>query len=171
MRGFRRRESNDEAVPGNPAATQARDGGDGNASLLHALGWHPVIEWFRWIVILGLIVGAYVEGKRQGRQDEVVSTQAQAIEQRDAAIKQRDAEIAAGNERAGQQLVDLAALQTTIQSIERRTGSIGFQLKAALNESALATCVLPADVQRLRADAHQQAADAVTRANAARGGN
>lgn len=135
------------------------------------LGTRSVIEWIRWIVVIGLIVGAYVEGKRQGAQDQVVQHQADAIEQRDAAIRQRDAEIAAGNERAGQQLVDLAALQTTIQSIERRTGSIGFQLKAALNESALATCVLPADVQRLRTDAHQQAADAVARANAARGGD
>jgi len=78
------------------------------------LGSAGVIEWLRWIVVISLIVGAYVEGKRQGAQDQVVQHQADAIEQRDAAIRQRDAAIAAGNERAGQQLVDLAALQTTI---------------------------------------------------------
>lgn len=128
------------------------------------------MEWFRWIVTIAALALTAYYARDYGRNEVLAEVRLQAIEQRDAAIRQRDAEIAAGNERAGQQLVDLAALQTTIQSIERRTGSIGFQLKAALNESALATCVLPADVQRLRADAHQQAADAVTRANAARGG-
>ncbi len=129
------------------------------------------MEWFRWLVSIAALAATAFYSRDYGRNEVLAEVRLQAIEQRDDAIKQRDAEIAAGKESAGQQLVDLAALQTTIQSIERRTGSIGFQLKAALNESALATCVLPADVQRLRTDAHDQAAAAVARANAARGGH
>lgn len=129
------------------------------------------MEWFRWIVTIAALVVTAHYARDYGRTEVLAEARLQAIEQRDEAIKQRDAELAAGKEHAGQQLVDMAALQTTIQSIERRTGSIGFQLKAALNESALATCVLPADVQRLRTDAHDQAAAAIARANAARGGD
>lgn len=129
------------------------------------------MEWFRWLVSIAALAATAFYSRDYGRNEVLAEVRLQAIEQRDDAIKQRDEEIAAGKEHAGQQLVDLAALQTTIQSIERRTGSIGFQLKAALNESALATCVLPADVQRLRTDAHDQAAAAVARANAARGGD
>lgn len=129
------------------------------------------MEWVRWIATVIALAATAHYAKDYGRKEALSEFQTAAIQQRDEAIAQRDDEIAAGKEAAGQQLVDLAALQTTIQSIERRTGSIGFQLKAALNESALTTCVLPADVQRLRTDAHEQAAAAVIRANAARGGD
>ena len=127
-----------------------------------------MIEWIRWIVVIGLIVGGYIEGKRQGAQDQLVQYQAQAIAERDQANADLRDQVAAGKENAAQAVVDLATVQASIKTIEQRTSGIGAQLRGALSASSLGTCVLPDDVQRLRADAYQQAGDAVTSANQAR---
>ena len=126
-----------------------------------------MIEWIRWIVVIGLIVGAYVEGKRQGAQDQVVQYQAQAIAERDGVIAATRAEVDAGKERAAQERVDLAAMQESIEQLTARSGSIGAQLRSALNASNLATCLLNPDVQRVRTDAYEQARSAATAANQA----
>lgn len=127
-----------------------------------------MIEWIRWIVVIGLIVGAYIEGKRQGSQDQVVQYQAQAIAERDQVNAELREQVDSGKAQAEQERVDLAALNESIEQLAARSGSIGAQLRSALNASNLATCVLPADVQRVRSDAYRQAADSVARANQAR---
>jgi hypothetical protein len=129
------------------------------------------MEWLRWIItVLAIAVAAFV-GRDYGRTQMLAEMQAQAIQERDEANAELRDQVDSGKERASEAVADLVAVQASIKTIEQRTGSIGAQLKGALSASNLATCVLPDDVQRLRADAYQQAAAAAAAANQARGGH
>ena len=129
------------------------------------------MEWMRWIITVAVIVIAALAGRNYGRTQMLAEMQAQAIKERDEANAELRDQVDSGKERASEAVADLVAVQASIKTIEQRTGSIGAQLKGALSASNLATCVLPADVQQLRADAYQQARDAAAAANQARGSN
>lgn len=129
-----------------------------------------MIEWLRWVLILALVAGAYLEGKRQGVTEKTVEVQAQAITDRDAINSELETELAAGKERDERKAADLVAMQESIEQLTARSGSIGAQMRSALNASSMGTCLLTPDVQRVRADAYEQARAAATAANQARGG-
>lgn len=129
-----------------------------------------MIEWLRWVLILALVAGAYLEGKRQGVTEKTVEVQAQAITDRDAINAELETELAAGKERDERKAADLVAMQESIEQLTARSGSIGAQMRSALNASSMGTCLLTPDVQRVRADAYEQARAAATAANQARGG-
>lgn len=129
-----------------------------------------MIEWIRWVLILALVAGAYLEGKRQGVTEKTVEVQAQAITDRDAINAELETELAAGKERDERKAADLVALQESIEQLTARSGSIGAQMRSALNASSMGTCLLTTDVQRVRADAYEQARAAAAAANQAGGG-
>lgn len=128
-----------------------------------------MIEWLRWIVVIGLIVGAYFQGKSDGQGKEQLAQAQASVKQLTGVVESQKQEIAAGKERAEQERADLVAMQTALTTIERRTSGIGGALQRALNESQMGTCVLDDAVRRVRADAYQAAADATAAANRARG--
>jgi hypothetical protein len=128
------------------------------------------MEWLRWIITVAALAGALYLGRDYGRTEMLAEMRGQAIAERDAANADLVEQLESGKAQAEQERVDLAALQTSIEQISARTGSIGSQLRTALNASNLATCVLPVDVQRVRADAYEQARAAATAANQARAG-
>lgn len=128
------------------------------------------MEWLRWIITIAVIAGAGYLGRDYGRTQMLAEMRAQAITERDQANADLRDQLDAGKAQAEQERVDLATLQTSIEQISARTGSIGSQLRTALNASNLSTCVLPVDVQRVRADAYEQARSAATAANQARAG-
>lgn len=129
-----------------------------------------MIEWIRWVLILALVAGAYLEGKRQGVTEKTVEVQAQAITDRDAINAELETELAAGKERDERKAADLVAMQESIEQLTARSGSIGAQMRSALNASSMGTCLLTTDVQRVRADAYEQARAAATAANQTGGG-
>jgi hypothetical protein len=128
------------------------------------------MEWLRWIITVAAIAIAGHMGRDYGRTEMLAEARAQALDERDRVNADLVEQLEAGKERAEQERVDLATLQQSIQQIEARTSGIGSQLRNALNASNLATCVLPVDVQRVRADAYEQARSAATSANQARAG-
>jgi len=127
------------------------------------------MEWLRWIITVLAIAGAVYVGRDYGRTEMLAEARKQAIDERDQANAELRDQVEAGKAKAEQERADLVAMQASIEALTQRSGSIGAQLRSALSASNLSTCVLPADVQRLRADAYDQAATAVTRANQARG--
>lgn len=129
------------------------------------------MEWLRWIITVAAIAGAAYVGRDYGRTEMLAEARAQALEERDRVNADLVQQLEAGKAQAEQERVDLAALQSSIEQISARTGSIGSQLRNALNASNLSTCVLPVDVQRVRADAYEQARAAATAANQARAGD
>ena len=128
------------------------------------------MEWLRWIITIAALAGTAYVSRDYGRTEMLAEMREQAIAERDAVNAELREQLDAGKAQAEQERVDLAALQTSIEQISARTGSIGSQLRTALNASNLATCVLPVDVQRVRADAYEQARAAATAANQARAG-
>jgi len=128
------------------------------------------MEWLRWIITIAALAFTGYVARDYGRTEMLAEMREQAIAERDAANAELREQLDAGKAQAEQERVDLAALQTSIEQISARTGSIGSQLRSALNASNLATCVLPVDVQRVRADAYEQARAAATSANQARAG-
>lgn len=127
---------------------------------LKLIGTIGMLSFVVWLI--------HQDGKQSGRNEMLIQAQAQSIKERDEANADLREQLDAGKESAAQAVVDMATVQASIKTIEQRTGSIGAQLRGALSASSLGTCVLPDDVRRLRADAYQQAGDAVTSANQAR---
>lgn len=127
-----------------------------------------MIEWLRWIVILGLIVGAYVEGKRQGAQDQVVEHQAQAIKQRDGVIEDLNAQVEAKDGNVEKAQADMVKVQDDLAAIRRASSSVGTQLRSALDASQMGTCLLDPPVRGMRADSAKATDAAVGAANRAR---
>lgn len=128
------------------------------------------MEWLRWIITIAVIAGAGYLGRDYGRTEMLAEARKQALDERDQANAELREQVESGKAKAEQERADLVAMQASIEAMTQRSGSIGAQLRSALSASNLSTCVLPADVQRLRTDAYEQAATAVTRANQARGG-
>lgn len=127
-----------------------------------------MIEWVRWVLILALVAGAYFEGKRQGGLEKTVDTLTQDVKERDDVNAELQTELAAGKERDERKAADLVAMQESIEQLTARSGTIGAQMQRALNASSMGTCLLTPDVQRVRADAYEQARAAATAANQAR---
>jgi hypothetical protein len=128
------------------------------------------MEWLRWIITIAALAGTAYVARDYGRTEMLAQMREQAIAERDAVNDELREQLDAGKAQAEQERVDLVALQTSIEQISARTGSIGSQLRTALNASNLSTCVLPVDVQRVRADAYEQARAAAASANQARAG-
>lgn len=128
-----------------------------------------MIEWLRWIVVIGLIVGGYFQGKNDGRTEEQLAHATASVQQLSGVIEDQKQEIASGKDRAEQERADLVAMQASLQAIERRTSGFGTAIRSALNDSNLGTCLLPEPVRSVRADAYREAAAAVDAANRARG--
>lgn len=158
---------------GNPAPTPSRiDDHAQNqhadrrdlASALRGL----TVEWLRWVITVAVIGAAYWQGQTTGEATERDRWQQQAIAERDRAIAERDARIATGNEARAAELADLSAMQANLDRIARSTGSIGNQLRSALDASSMGTCLLTDDVRRLRAESYEEARRATAAANAAR---
>lgn len=126
------------------------------------------MEWLRWIITVAALAGALYLGRDYGRTEMLAEARAQALEERDRVNADLVQQLEAGKAQAESERADLVALQQSIEQINARTGNIGSQLRSALNASNLATCVLPVDVQRVRADAYEQARAAATAANKAR---
>lgn len=129
------------------------------------------MEWVRWIITVLAIAGASYAGYKHGRAELLTEVQAQAIKDRDEANAKLQEQIAAGNAQAEQKAADLVAMQASIETMIARSGSIGAQMQRALHASNLGTCLLSADVQRVRTDAYEQARSAAAAANAAGSGH
>ena len=127
-----------------------------------------MIEWLRWVLILGLVAGAYLEGKRQGVTEKTVDTLTQDVKERDEVIADLREQADSGKAQDEQERVELAALNESIEQLAARSGSIGAQLRSALNASSLALCVHPDDVRSVRNAGYEQARSAAATANQAR---
>jgi len=128
------------------------------------------MEWLRWIITVAAIAVAGHIGRDYGRTQMLAEMQKQAIAERDATNAELETELAAGKESAERKAADLVAMQASIEQMIARSGSIGAQMRSALNASSMGTCLLTADVQRLRSDAYEQARAAATAANQTGGG-
>lgn len=127
-----------------------------------------MIEWLRWVLILALVAGAYLEGKRQGGLEQTVDTLTQDVKERDEVNADLREQVDSGKAQDEQERVELAALNESIEQLAARSGSIGAQLRSALNASSLALCVHPDDVRSVRNDGYEQARSAAATANQAR---
>lgn len=68
------------------------------------------------------------------------------------ALEKKDQEVAAVRAEGKQEQIDLVAMHDLLVQIDKKSGSIGYQMKSALNASNLSLCLYPDDVQRLRAE-------------------
>lgn len=128
-----------------------------------------MIRWFLGTIgVLLIFGGVFGSGIYVGELRAANRSQAEAIAERDEANKGLQEQLVAQEQSERQAQADLVAVQRSIDAIEKRTSGIGGQLRSALSASNLAVCLLPADVQRLRADAYEQARDSATRANQTR---
>jgi len=131
-----------------------------------------VIEWIRWALLLaGLACAAWLihqDGYKSGRNDLLIEVQAQAIADRERANADLVEQLESGKAQDAQERVEVAALNESIQQLAARSGSIGAQLRSALNASNLAVCLHPDDVRSVRNDGYEQARSAAASANQAR---
>lgn len=130
------------------------------------------MEWIRWgLLLAGLAAAAWwihEDGRKSGRNDLLIEVQAKAIADRDSANADLVEQLESGKAQDAQERVEVAALNESIQQLAAKSGSIGAQLRSALNASNLAVCLHPDDVRSVRNDGYEQARSAATSANQAR---
>lgn len=122
-------------------------------------------------IVGGLALLAWLihqDGYKSGRADLLIEVQDQGIKERDAANADLREQLDAGKAQDAQERVEVAALNESIQQLAARSGSIGAQLRSALNASNLAVCLHPDDVRSVRNDGYEQARSAAASANQAR---
>jgi len=120
------------------------------------------------IALISSLAGVFYGGVRYGDLRTQAAYQQQAIDQRDQVNADLRQQLAAEDADDGQATANFLQIQTDLEAIRRSSGSVGAQLRSALDASNLATCVLDPDVQRLRAESYQAASAAVDAANRAR---
>lgn len=121
------------------------------------------------VVLLGMLSGVFGAGMHYGQLQTESAYQLRAIEERDRANADLLKQLADKDAERVREAADLVQMQTDLEAIRRSAGSVGSQLRSALDASNLATCVLDPDVQRLRAESYKAAGAAVDAANQARG--
>lgn len=128
------------------------------------------MAWLQWIITIIVIGAAAYGGREYGRMEVSIEARDQALAELGKDNAQLLQQIDEAKDRAEQERVDLQALATKIETVDRRSASLGSQIRSAINASDLAGCMLPADVQRVRAEAYREAAAAIAAANEARRG-
>jgi hypothetical protein len=120
------------------------------------------------LAILAALGGGYWAGYDAGQNAQADEQQKAAIAERDEALKEAEYALMQTEHKREQEAEALAQLGKDLASIRASSRNIGQQLQEALDASDLTLCPLPADVQRVRADAYQAAAESVAAANHAR---
>lgn len=131
-----------------------------------------MIDFLKLVGIVGglafLAWFIHQDGYKSGRNDLLIEVQAQAIADRESANADLVEQLESGKAQDAQERVEVAALNESIQQLAARSGSIGAQLRSALNASNLAVCLHPDDVRSVRNDGYEQARSAAASANQAR---
>ncbi len=120
---------------------------------------------FGGAAILAGIGGIFYAGFDYGQNKCMLEHSRQTIDQQAGIIKQQAEQIEEGETAVEQKQADMLAIQQSMDAIARRSASVGSQLKEALSATNLATCILPDDVKRLRADSYAETRAAIDRAN------
>ncbi len=120
---------------------------------------------FGGAAILAGIGGIFYVGSEYGRNQCRIEHNEQIIEQQAGIIAKQSEQIEAEKTAVEQKQADMLAIQQSMDAIARRSASVGSQLREALNATNLATCVLPDDVKRLRADSYSESRAAAAKAD------
>lgn len=130
------------------------------------------MEFIRWILTLAALAAVGYFADDRGYNRAMVEFQNITIKDKDNQINVRDKQIEMAKEDREQESASLATLQEAVVSLDKKYGSIGYQLRSALDANNLSGCPpLSADVKRVRTDGAEAARATVAAANEARAGN
>ena len=115
-----------------------------------------MMEVLKLIAVIAVIGGglwfSYSLGDKNGymrKENEALKTDNTDLE---SALTKKEQEVAAVREEGKQEQLDLLAMHDLLVQIDKKAGSVGYQMKSALNASNLSLCLYPDNVQRLRAE-------------------
>lgn len=115
-----------------------------------------MMEVIKLIAVIAVIGGglwfSYSLGDKNGymrKENEALKTDNTDLA---GALEKKEQEVVAVRAEGKQEQLDLVAMHELLVQIDKKAGSIGYQMKSALNASNLSLCLYPDDVQRLRAE-------------------
>lgn len=115
-----------------------------------------MMEVIKLIAVIAVIGGglwfSYSLGDKNGymrKENEALKTDNTDLA---GALEKKEQEVVAVRTEGKQEQLDLVAMHELLVQIDKKAGSIGYQMKSALNASNLSLCLYPDDVQRLRAE-------------------
>lgn len=115
-----------------------------------------MMEVIKLIAVIAVIGGglwfSYSLGDKNGymrKENEALKTDNTDLA---GALEKKEQEVVAVRAEGKQEQLDLVAMHDLLVQIDKKAGSIGYQMKSALNASNLSLCLYPDDVQRLRAE-------------------
>lgn len=115
-----------------------------------------MMEVIKLIAVIAVIGGglwfSYSLGDKNGymrKENEALKTDNTDLA---GALEKKEQEVVAVRAEGKQEQLDLVAMHELLVQIDKKAGSIGYQMKSALNASSLSLCLYPDDVQRLRAE-------------------
>lgn len=120
------------------------------------------------IALVGVLAGIFWGGVNYGELRCGAAHSAQALTERDKVIGDLNQQIEARDEDVSEAQANMAQVQQDLAAIRRTAGSVGTQLRSALDASQMGTCLLDEPVRRVRRDDYEATAAAISAANRAR---
>jgi peptidoglycan hydrolase CwlO-like protein len=127
--------------------------------------WGYVIGTF---ALLGMCSGVFYAGVTYGDIRTTAVYADKALKNATAVIGDLQQQIEAKDGSVEKAQADMVKMQDDLDAIRRSAGSVGSQLRTALNATSMGTCLLDDPVRGVRADNSQATAAAARDANRAR---
>lgn len=128
-----------------------------------------MMEVLKLLAVIGVIGGglwfSYNLGDSNGYQRKENEALKEDNSDLSSALSKKDEEVAAVRAEGKQEQLDLLAMHDLLVQIDKKAGSVGYQMRSALSASNLSLCLYPDDVQRLRAEKARNTRSLIQSAN------